>query len=85
MVILKIDDETFETWNRQARARGLTVEEWLKATTAPVRIGQDQSIDPAMVRLKKFDVLTRTMSRMKIGSGGALDDSRETIYSDRGL
>jgi len=36
MVTLKIDDETFAHWNRQAQARGLTVEEWLKATT-PIR------------------------------------------------
>jgi len=85
MVTLKIDDETFANWNRQAQARGLTVEEWLKATTPVREMATEVRDATAIERLKRFDVLTRTMSRMKIGSGGSLDDSCETIYSDRGL
>jgi hypothetical protein len=86
MVTLRIDDDTFAAWSRQAAARGLSVEDWLKrATIGPPDQQAGTSVRTVEQRLQGFDRLTRQIEEMRIGSGGILDDSRETIYSDRGL
>lgn len=86
MVTLKIDDETFAVWSRQAASQGLSVEDWLKSTTSEVAGDDEPARDwPIEERLRRFDSLTQAMKRMGIGSGGTLDDSRETIYGVRGL
>lgn len=83
MVTLKIDEQTYADWYKKAAQNGLTVEAWLKATT---RISEPMvsELSP-QERLNRFDRLTQTMAQMQITSGGHLDDSRETIYGDRGL
>jgi hypothetical protein len=81
MATIRIDDETFARWNGEASAHGVSVEEWLKTTTGVAK-PVDQSIEE---RLRRFDSITATIEQMGIGSGNQLDDSRETIYGDRGL
>lgn len=85
MVTLRIDDETFAFWKEQATARGLSVEEWLKAETArghradeSPRNSEPQyapniSQDEWVAELLQF-------ARRHRPTGRPLDDSRESIY-----
>jgi len=85
MVTLVIDDETFAGLHKQAAARGLSVEQWLNATTANVTVDASPLVDiPIKERLRRFDEATLVLERMNVGSGGMLDDRRETIYGNRG-
>jgi hypothetical protein len=79
MVTIEIDNETFARWSRQAAAAGVTVEQWLKATTSDRQGVGTESIEE---RLERFDALTSQIAQ-GTGSGGDLEDSRETIYRDR--
>jgi hypothetical protein len=86
MVNLVIDDETFAGLSKKAAARGLSVEQWLKATTENEPVEASPLVDlPIKERLQRFDEATRALKRMNVGSGGMLDDSRESIYGNRGL
>ncbi len=82
MVTIEIDNETFARWSRQAEVAGVTVQQWLKATTGDRQAVGRESIQE---RLERFDALTAKIGQRGAGSGGDLDDSRETIYQDRGL
>ena len=73
MVTLVIDDETFAGLHKQAAAHRLSVD------ASPL-------VDiPITERLQRFDEATLVLQRMNVGAVGMLDDSRETIYGDRGL
>ena len=86
MVTLVIDDETFAGLHKQAAAHRLSVEQWLKETTANVTVDASPLVDiPITERLQRFDEATLVLQRMNVGAVGMLDDSRETIYGDRGL
>lgn len=86
MATLNIDDETFEALHRQAAARGLSVEDWLKRTMSGLSAEHGRAASLSVQeRLQRFDQLSGMLNRMQVSSGGMLDDSRETIYGDRGL
>ncbi len=86
MVTLTIDEETFAALRKQAAKRGLTVEAWLRETASDLRPGGMNASELSIPdRLERFDQLTKTLERLNVGSGGTLDDSRESIYGDRGL
>ncbi|WP_437186766.1 hypothetical protein SH668x_000122 [Planctomicrobium sp. SH668] len=86
MVTLNIDEKTFTTLREQAAARGLTVEDWLRKAVPSLSGEYRRSADlPVQERLDRFDALSQLLEEMDVQSGGTLDDSRETIYQDRGL
>lgn len=84
MVTLKIDEVTFAVWTKQSLSLGLSVEDWLKIATADTATDIEQGHGLSLKeRMLRFDALTQTMEQMRLGSGGFLDDSRESIYGER--
>jgi hypothetical protein len=82
MVTLNIDEETFAAWREQAEARGMSVEEWLKAKTA-----DEAPASKPRGRKKKKEMsdeewngwLQSFIDRHR-PTGRPVDDSRESIY-----
>ncbi|HEX6985236.1 MAG TPA: hypothetical protein VF170_07660 [Planctomycetaceae bacterium] len=85
MVTLAIDDATFALWKERAAARGLSVEEWLKAET----IRREATIQPSPDRDPEYDpdmpqdewvARLDAIAKRHPPTGRPLDDSRESIY-----
>jgi len=84
MVTLNIDETVFATWSKEAARRGMTVEEWLKAETLPELSGGAAVTERSTNPTAWHDRLMQFASRHQ-PTGASMDDSRETIYQDRGL
>jgi hypothetical protein len=85
MIALRIDDQTYATWREQAAARGLSVEDWLKAETASrLTIESRQAVgvpdDSTPMPDEDWTTRLRAFAERHRPTGCALDDSRESIY-----
>lgn len=84
MVTLNIDETVFATWSKEAARRGMTVEEWLKAETLPELPGEASVASRTTNSVKWHDRLIQ-FARRHEPTGAPMDNSRESIYQDRGL
>jgi len=86
MITLQIDEQTYSSWREQAFARGLSVEEWLRAATTGERVPDEElefgeSATPA-AGLSSGTLRERleAIARRHPPTGRPVDDSRESIY-----
>ncbi len=81
MATLEIDEKTYQYWSLRAKASGQTVEEWLKAVTSTP---SDVASISKEERLRRFDDLMKFVKEQNVRSISPVDDSRDTIYGERG-
>jgi hypothetical protein len=81
MATLEIDEKTYRYWSLRAKASGQTVEEWLKAVTAPAASAKVVSPEE---RQRRFAEFQKFVEEQNVRSVSPVDDSRDTIYGDRG-
>lgn len=81
MATLEIDEKTYRYWSLRAKASGQTVEEWLKAVTATP---SDVASVSKEERLRRFDEMMKFVKEQNVRSISPVDDSRDTIYGERG-
>ncbi|WP_459555623.1 hypothetical protein [Lacunimicrobium album] len=81
MATLEIDEKTYRYWSLRAKASGQTVEEWLKAVTSTP---SDVASVSKEERLRRFDEMMKFVKEQNVRSISPVDDSRDTIYGERG-